>query len=225
MRPAAAACFSSSRHTIFSNPMAFIVSRSTQQVASIGLYSHFTSYSYFFCLFFRRLKMQSGTTGMSPFSPITHLRTTPDFESTHHFTARSASSSTFTSLVWFSNDSRSSLPAKRQRMYWTGVLSKCFSKWWNACWATYARRIPEWRKMVPVSFFSSPISSLMAVDLPAPFGPITAIREAMHTDRQMSCTVFFSCVGYLKLTIFIFRIERPFDFTPSSGPGGGKTNF
>merc|ERR1719313_2586842 len=57
---------------------------------------------------------------------MTHFRTEPDFESTHHLTARRASSSTLVSLVEFSRDSRSSLPAKRHMMYCTGVLSKCF---------------------------------------------------------------------------------------------------
>merc|ERR1719440_474750 len=108
--------------------MLHMVSRSTQQDSSMDLCIHLTSYSYFLALFLRRFRMVSGVTGTSPFSPTTHLRTTPDLESTHHLTARRASSSTLISLVWFSRDSRSSLPAKRHRMYAAGVLSKCFSK-------------------------------------------------------------------------------------------------
>jgi len=43
-----------------------------------------------------------------------------------------------------------------------------------------------WRQMLPTSGLSSPIRSLMAVDFPAPLAPITATREAMHTDKQIS---------------------------------------
>lgn len=45
---------------------------------------------------------------------------------------------------------------------------------------------------------SSPVSTLIMVDLPAPLGPSTATRLLSVQNRLMSSRVFFSAVGYLQ---------------------------
>merc|ERR1719316_2292526 len=103
-----------------------------------------------------------------------------------------------------STASLSSPPAKRLRMYWTGVSVRCFSRCWKACCATYAMRRFGWRTTVPEVACSSPVRSLIAVDLPAPFAPITATRLTRDASRWMSNTVGVSRDGYWKVTSVIF---------------------
>jgi hypothetical protein len=48
--------------------------------------------------------------------------------------------------------------AHRWNMYLSGVVSRCSSRWWNACCATYARRRLGWRHTwLPVSGLCSPV--------------------------------------------------------------------
>jgi hypothetical protein len=59
---------------------------------------------------------------------------------------------------------------------------------------------------------------------------MTATLESMQAVKT-SCFTFFSLNGrpetggHLKLQPVIFRTVRPLDFTPSSGPCGGKMTF
>mmetsp|Transcript_39412 Transcript_39412/g.91021 ORF Transcript_39412/g.91021 Transcript_39412/m.91021 type:complete len:230 (+) Transcript_39412:1026-1715(+) len=121
--------------------------------------------------------------------------------------------------------SLSSLPAKRHMMYCVGVSCMCFSKWWNACWATYAIRNPGAFQMVPSVGFCSPTNTLIAVDFPAPLAPITATRLTCETVKFTSMMVGLSLVGYWKVTLFMRNTTLLRLFTPSIGPGSGKVNF
>ena len=97
------------------------------------------------------------------------------------FSAIFFSSSSVSLAVAFSSASRSSPVAKRHWMYSDGVSSRCFSRWWNACCATYARRRLGCFHTVPAPGSSSPVSSLIIVDLPAPLAPSTATRDDSDT--------------------------------------------
>ncbi|ABT16815.1 hypothetical protein ATCV1_z681R [Acanthocystis turfacea chlorella virus 1] len=66
-------------------------------------------------------------------------------------------------------------------MYWLGVMSRWFSIWWKACWATYAMRMLGCFHTEPRVGCASPVRTLMSVVLPAPLGPITPIRDDIAT--------------------------------------------
>mmetsp|Transcript_53717 Transcript_53717/g.120512 ORF Transcript_53717/g.120512 Transcript_53717/m.120512 type:complete len:244 (-) Transcript_53717:2081-2812(-) len=102
-----------------------------------------------------------------------------------------ASSSGVSLAVSFSRPSLSEPYSYRQRMYSLAVFSRWCSMWWKACCATYATRqlgcfhtSPE-----PLSGTSSPVRSLIIVDLPAPFAPMQAAR----VDREMRTVTPVSC--------------------------------
>mmetsp|Transcript_44855 Transcript_44855/g.124385 ORF Transcript_44855/g.124385 Transcript_44855/m.124385 type:complete len:244 (-) Transcript_44855:2087-2818(-) len=104
-----------------------------------------------------------------------------------------ASSSGVSLAVSFSRPSLSEPYSYRQRMYSFGVFSRWFSMWWKACCATYATRqlgcfhtSPE-----PLSGTSSPVRSLIMVDLPAPLAPMHAARveSEMRTVTPVSCAL------------------------------------
>ena len=64
----------------------------------------------------------------------------------------------------------------------------CFSRCWNACWATYAILAFVFFHTSPDVGFSSPINNFIAVDLPAPFGPTTETRDDVEHDNEISVT-------------------------------------
>jgi len=87
-------------------------------------------------------------------------------------------------------------------MYSLGDSSKCFSKWWKACCCTNAIRIFWCRQTVPLPGLASPQNILISVDLPAPFGPITATRE--FRDACVTPHIYQSSTMYtLDLYVFV----------------------
>merc|ERR550514_1407729 len=136
----------------------------------------------------------------------------------HHFFARAASSSTERSSVLNSMLSLSSFHAKRHMMYAVGVSCICFSRWWNACCATYASRSPAAFQIEPDVGSCSPTRTFIAVDLPAPLAPITATRLTCDTVNDTSIMVGLSLVGYWKVTLFILKTTLLRLFTPSMAP-------
>ena len=69
---------------------------------------------------------------------------------------------------------------------------------------------------------NSPTSSLISVLFPAPFGPTTAIRDAIEHCALAFTSVNLSREGYLNDAPVSFRIAFVLDLMPSSGPGRGK---
>lgn len=121
--------------------------------------------------------------------------------------------------------SRSSPISYRQRMYSLGVFSRCISKWWNACCATYAMRRLGCFHTSPDDGSISPVSSLIMVDLPAPLAPSTATRELRQHCTETPDRMTRSEPGYENETSFILMMARSFDLTPSRNDGSGSTNL
>ena len=126
--------------------------------------------------------------------------------------------------VTFSRPSLSDPCSYLQRMYSLGVSSRWFSMWWKACCATYATRqfgcfhtSPE-----PLSGSSSPVSSLIIVDLPAPFAPMHAARVESETRTVTELSCGFTADGYVNVTFVIFMMCFPREVMPSRLPGCGK---
>merc|ERR1719305_1800739 len=102
-------------------------------------------------------------------------------------------------VVTFSRPSLSEPCSYRQRIYSLGVFSRWFSMWKKACCATYATRAfgcfhtsPTSLPSAPfLSGCSSPVSSLIIVDLPAPLAPMQAARveSETRTVTLLSCAL------------------------------------
>mmetsp|Transcript_4237 Transcript_4237/g.10281 ORF Transcript_4237/g.10281 Transcript_4237/m.10281 type:complete len:213 (+) Transcript_4237:113-751(+) len=178
-RPALRASCWSRRWTILPQPISSSFSRSIQELFSSDLLSHLTSYSYERFVLRRDL-----SASMMRFSTVpSSLRMTWTF-------SRLSSSSL---VIFFASCSLASLSSPELYLHWMyslGVLSRWFSKWWNACCATYATRMFWWRHTVPSVGFVSPQNILMIVDLPAPLGPTTATL-----DDSDACSVTLRTVG------------------------------
>ena len=97
-----------------------------------------------------------------------------------HGSLHFAISSSVSTMVSLTSASLSSPCWKRQRMYSFGVLSRCCSMWWKACCATYATRALGCFHTVPSWGTTSPVRSLIMVDLPTPLGPTHAARARRH---------------------------------------------
>lgn len=65
----------------------------------------------------------------------------------------------------------------------------------------------------------------MAVDLPAPFAPITATRDTRLACKSTSKIVGVSRVGYWNVTFESLTSALLKLLTPASGPGFGNSNF
>mmetsp|Transcript_56502 Transcript_56502/g.115646 ORF Transcript_56502/g.115646 Transcript_56502/m.115646 type:complete len:236 (-) Transcript_56502:348-1055(-) len=182
--PRRSASRSSMRFTILVKPISRSLSRESHELFSRLLCNHFTSYSY--PLLYFLLEMMSSKTRLSvvPSARVISLAS-----------SIFSRSSLLICLASLFRLSLSSPPAYRHWMYSFGVESRCFSKWWNACWATYAMRMLGCFQTVPDCGLNSPVSSLMIVDLPAPFGPMTATREEREAWSDTPVTVGASLPG------------------------------
>ncbi|KAH3666893.1 hypothetical protein OGAPHI_003343 [Ogataea philodendri] len=78
---------------------------------------------------------------------------------------------------------------------------------------------------VPSFGTSSPVSSLIKVDFPAPLGPRTATLDERDSEHETFFNEGFSAVGYLNVTLDILATARVFDLTPVKIPGGGNAIF
>ena len=96
--------------------------------------------------------------------------------------------------------------------------------WWNACCATYATRQFGCFQTspLPLSGISSPVSSLIIVDLPAPLAPMHAARVESETRTVTPVSCAFGAPGYVKVMFVIFMMCFPFEVMPSRLPGCGK---
>merc|ERR1719305_2277984 len=127
-------------------------------------------------------------------------------------------------VVTFSRPSLSEPCSYRQRMYSLGVFSRWFSMWKKACCATYATRAFGCFHTSPdfSSGCSSPVSSLIIVDLPAPLAPMHAARVPSETRTVTPVSCALGAPGYVKVMLVIFMMCLPRDVTPSSMPGVGN---
>mmetsp|Transcript_10783 Transcript_10783/g.39975 ORF Transcript_10783/g.39975 Transcript_10783/m.39975 type:complete len:232 (+) Transcript_10783:2393-3088(+) len=75
---------------------------------------------------------------------------------------------------------------------------------------------------VPSCGTTSPVRSLIMVDLPTPFGPTHATLDARETCTLTSFTVGSLFAGYVYVTPAIFIRGFVFDLTPSMNPGCGN---
>src|SRR6187402_2721486 len=71
---------------------------------------------------------------------------------------------------------------------------------------------------------SSPVKTLIRVDLPAPLGPMTAIREPSEHWKEISEIWGFGVPGYWKDILETRTMALAFVLTPSRKPGSGNLN-
>ncbi|KAH3681390.1 hypothetical protein WICPIJ_007659 [Wickerhamomyces pijperi] len=71
---------------------------------------------------------------------------------------------------------------------------------------------------------NSPVKTLIKVDLPAPFGPMTAILEDKEHWKLMSAICGLVVPGYWKVMLETLTIAFCLVLTPSKKPGSGNLN-